>query len=67
MALGFLGCAASEVFPATSERRCWVHKTANVLAALSKRLQPATKGAIAVIYNAETRTEAIDVARPSVR
>ena len=61
-ALGFWG-ALREVFPATGEQRCWVHKTANVLAALPKRLQPAAKTAITGIYNAETRTDAIDAAR----
>ena len=61
-ALGFWG-ALREVFPATAEQRCWVHKTANVLAALPKRLQPAAKGGIAAIYNAENRTAAIDAAR----
>ena len=61
-ALGFWG-ALRDVFPATAEQRCWVHKTANVLGALPKRLHPAAKTAIAGIYNAETRAEAIDAAR----
>ena len=61
-ALGFWA-AIREVFPDTTEQRCWVHKTANVLAALPKRLQPSAKTAVQAIYNAETRTEAIDAAR----
>ena len=56
-ALGFWG-ALREVFPDTVEQRCWVHKTANVTAALPKRKQPAAKTAIAAIYNASTRTDA---------
>ena len=32
-----------EVWPAAREQRCWVHKTANVLDKLPKRLQPAAK------------------------
>ena len=36
-ALGFWK-ALSQVFPATREQRCWVHKTANVLDNLPKRL-----------------------------
>jgi transposase-like protein len=61
-ALGFWG-AVREVFPATGEQRCLVHKTANVLAALPKRIQPAAKTAIVGIYNAETRTDAISAVR----
>src|SRR5271156_2938427 len=42
---GALGAWAAlrNVFPATKEQRCWVHKTANVLDALPKRLQPRAK------------------------
>jgi putative transposase len=61
-ALGFWG-ALRQVFPATREQRCWVHKTANVLAALPKRLQPQAKAALAAIYTAETRAAALDAAR----
>src|SRR5450631_4216669 len=38
-ALGFWK-AAGEVWPKTREQRCWVHKTANVLAKLPKSQQP---------------------------
>src|SRR5213592_2190113 len=38
-ALGFWK-AAAEVWPKTREQRCWVHKTANVLAKLPKSQQP---------------------------
>ena len=61
-ALGFWA-ALRDVFPATTEQRCWVHKTANVLAALPKRTHPDAKAAIAQIYTAETRTDAIGAAR----
>ena len=61
-ALGFWG-ALREVFPTAGEQRCWVHVTANVLAAPPKRLQADVKAAIARIYSAETRTEAITAAR----
>lgn len=61
-ALGFWG-ALREVFPAAREQRCWVHVTANVLAALPKRLQADAKAAIARIYSAETRTEAVTQVR----
>ena len=38
---GALGAwtALREVFPNATEQRCWVHKTANVLDSLPKRLQ----------------------------
>ena len=57
-ALGFWG-ALRDVFPDTREQRCWVHKTANVLDALPKRLHADAKTAIANIYNADTRTDAL--------
>ena len=50
------------VFPATKEQRCWVHKTANCIDALPKRLQPQAKSAIQAIYNAGSRTDAISAA-----
>lgn len=56
-ALGFWA-ALREVFPATAEQRCWVHKTANVLAALPKSAHPGAKKHLADIYNAEDKTHA---------
>lgn len=61
-ALGFWA-ALREVFPATREQRCWVHKTANVLAALPKRVHQPAKAALAGIYNAETRADALTAAK----
>ena len=60
-ALGFWG-ALAHVSPATRVQRCWVHKTANVLAALPKRLHGDAKAALAQIYTAETRAAAVDAA-----
>jgi transposase-like protein len=60
-ALGFWA-ALAEVFPTTRVQRCWVHKTANVLAALPKRLHADAKTALAGIYTAETRADAVDAA-----
>ncbi len=56
-ALGFWS-ALGDVFPATREQRCWVHKTANILDALPKRLHRSAKAAIHEIYQAETRADA---------
>ncbi|MFC8431903.1 IS256 family transposase [Streptomyces sp. NPDC057253] len=56
-ALGFWK-ALAEVFPATREQRCWVHKTANVLDSMPKSAQPGAKKAIQDIYNAEDRDHA---------
>jgi len=56
-ALGFWA-ALGEVFPSTVEQRCWVHKTANILDALPKRLHRSAKAAIHEIYKAETRADA---------
>jgi transposase-like protein len=60
-ALGFWA-ALRGVFPATKEQRCWVHKTANCIDALPKRLQPQAKSALQSIYNAGSRTDAISAA-----
>jgi putative transposase len=57
-ALGFWA-ALRDVFPTTREQRCWVHKTARVLDALRKRLQPDAKAKIAAIYSAPTRADAL--------
>jgi transposase-like protein len=56
-ALGFWA-ALGDVFPTTVEQRCWVHKTANILDALPKRLHRQAKTAIHEIYQAETRADA---------
>jgi putative transposase len=56
-ALGFWK-ALAEVYPATKEQRCWVHKTANVLDKLPKAKQPAAKKMIHQIWMADTRAAA---------
>lgn len=56
-ALGFWK-ALEKVFPTTREQRCTVHKTANVLDKLPKRLQPQAKAKLNDIWQAETRAEA---------
>ena len=56
-ALGFWS-ALGDVFPETREQRCWVHKTANILAVLPKRLHRTAKAALHEIYQAETRADA---------
>ncbi len=61
-ALGFWA-ALPEVFPATAEQRCWVHKTVNVLASLPKSAHPGAKKHLAEIYNAEDKTHATAAAK----
>jgi len=56
-ALGFWK-AIAQVYPQTREQRCWVHKTANVLDKLPKRLQPEAKEKLHQIWMAETKAEA---------
>jgi len=56
-ALGFWK-AAGEVWPKASEQRCWVHKTANVLAKLPKSQQPKAKRGLQEIWMAETKAAA---------
>jgi putative transposase len=50
--------ALSEVFPATREQRCWVHKVANVLNALPKSVHAGARRALNDITQAEDRTHA---------
>jgi len=56
-ALGFWK-ALKKVYPKTREQRCWVHKTANVLDKLPKRLQPEAKQKLHDIWMADTRQHA---------
>jgi transposase-like protein len=61
-ALGFWG-ALREVFPQTTEQRCWFHKIANILGGLPKSAHPGAKKALAEIWNAEDKRHALDAAR----
>ena len=56
-ALGFWA-ALREVYPETREQRCWVHKIANVLDKLPKRLQPRAKMMLHEIMRAPDRHSA---------
>jgi transposase-like protein len=56
-ALGFWK-AAGEVWPKAAEQRCWVHKSANVLAKLPKSQQPKAKRALQEVRMAETKAAA---------
>lgn len=56
-ALGFWA-AVSKVFPATRPQRCWVHKTANVLNKLPKRLHAPAKRALHEIWMADSKANA---------
>ena len=56
-ALGFWS-ALDEIYPDTRHQRCWVHKSANVLNALPKSVQPKATEALHEIWMAETRADA---------
>ena len=56
-ALGFWK-ALPQVYPATRIQRCWVHKMANVLDKMPKRVQPQAKRLLHDIWMAETRAAA---------
>jgi putative transposase len=56
-ALGFWA-ALREIYPATREQRCWVHKTANVLNKLPKSVQAKAKPMLQEIWMAETHHQA---------
>jgi transposase-like protein len=54
-----LWAALEEVFPQTRHQRCWFHKIGNVLNALPKSQQSKAKAALAEIWSAATRADAI--------
>ncbi len=56
-ALGFWK-ALPQVWPTTRPQRCWVHKTANVLDKMAKKVQPGAKEKLHEIWMAPTRTDA---------
>lgn len=56
-ALGFWA-ALEEQWPSCHSQRCWVHKTANVLDKLPKKLHPEAKSLLQEIYLAPTRADA---------
>jgi len=56
-ALGFWK-AVGEVFPRSKWQRCWVHKTANVLNYLPKKIQAKAKEKIHEIWRSETKQDA---------
>ncbi len=60
-ALGFWA-ALRDVWPHTRTQRCWVHKVANVLAALPKSQHPSARRALAKIRDAEDRDHAVRAA-----
>jgi transposase-like protein len=57
-ALGFWK-ALEQVWPTTRAQRCWVHKIANVLDKLPKRLQPQAKADLHAAMYATTRSECV--------
>jgi len=52
--LGFWA-ALREIYPATQEQRCWVHKTANVLNKMPKHIHSKAKSMLYDIWMAESR------------
>ncbi len=58
-ALGFWA-ALREVYPQAEQQRCWVHKIANVLDKLPKRLQPRAKSHLHEMMRAEGRQAALE-------
>jgi putative transposase len=58
-ALGFWA-ALRQVYPGTEEQRCWVHKIANILDKLPKRVQPRAKDMLHEIMYAPNRQGAME-------
>lgn len=59
-ALGFWK-ALEEVFPSTRQQRCWVHKTANILDKMPKKVQRGAKSMIHEMYLSSSKAEALKV------
>jgi transposase-like protein len=59
-ALGFWS-ALRDVFPETKEQRCWVHKTANILDKMPKKVQGKAKSMIHEMYMSPTKSDAFEV------
>lgn len=59
-ALGFWK-ALEEVYPGVRHQCCWVHKTANVLDKLPKKLQAQAKSLIHQMYQAATKQDALSI------
>ena len=58
-ALGFWG-AVKDIYPESRHQRCWVHKTANILDKMPKKVQPKAKNMIHEMYMAPTKKNALD-------
>jgi putative transposase len=58
-ALGFWA-AIEEEYPGVDHQRCWVHKTANILDKLPKRVQPSAKSLIHQMYMSPTKKLALE-------
>ena len=58
-ALGFWA-ALRQVYSETEEQRCWVHKIANILDKLPKRVQPRAKDMLHEIMYAPDRQSALE-------
>jgi len=58
-ALGFWA-ALEETYPGCRQQRCWVHKTANVLDKLPKKVQPGAKDLIHEMYLSPTKKAALE-------
>jgi transposase-like protein len=65
-ALGFWA-ALEDVYPTARAQRCWVHKIANILDKLPKRLQPRAKGFLHEIMYAPDRSSAQEGIRDFAR
>lgn len=57
-ALGFWR-AKEEEYPQARKQRCWVHKTANVMDKMPKKVQPSAKAMIHEMYMAESKEDAL--------
>jgi transposase-like protein len=57
-ALGFWAALAEE-FPETQQQRCWVHKKANVLDKMPKKVQPSAKKLLDEMHLSGTKKDAL--------
>lgn len=65
-ALGFWA-ALEEIFPTTRQQRCWVHKIANILDKMPKKVQANAKKSLHEIYMAPTKKDGLEAFESFIR
>jgi hypothetical protein len=60
------GTEVNDIYPRTRRRRCWVHKTANILDRCPRAHKDEPRGKIHEIYMAKSKEKAMAAYRPFI-